>query len=62
MPGGKRPNAGRKVTRPPVERRVMLELSSGETEALERLQRKLGLSAAEVLRTALVSLYGAECR
>lgn len=55
--GGARQGAGAKRSRPPTDRRVMLELSSGEAAVLERLQQRLELSAADVLRRGLVELY-----
>jgi hypothetical protein len=38
----------------------MVDLSSGEAEVLERLERRLELSASDVLRRALIALYSSE--
>lgn len=56
--GGKRKGAGRKATRPPVERRVMLELSEQEAALLTKLECGTGEPAAAVLRAALCYYAG----
>lgn len=52
--GGARPNSGPKRTRPPVKRRLMLELDASEAAQLDALQARLGRSsAAAVIREAI---------
>lgn len=52
--GGKRPGAGRKATRQPAKRRLMLELDASEAAQLDALQVRLRrVSAAAVIREAI---------
>lgn len=55
--GGKRPGAGRKAARPKTARRVMLELSAAEARQLDDLEKRFGISASVVLRSALLQLH-----
>lgn len=57
--GGARPNSGPKRTRPPVKRRLMLELSESEARCIAHLRLILGASrgTTEPLDAAAVCRY-----